>query len=96
MSPRRGWPSRWIAVLAIAAWLGILIVLIAREPADGTVTARVSTVDSHRLCVTGDREVCLANDRPTRLDGIEEGACVRARYSSEGLLMAVEPGTGCP
>ena len=95
MRRRSGWPL----LLAFVAILGlvVLVVAIAREGPDRTVTGTITQLQSHRVCIADGNGpvVCVRADSPERLASAARGDCVRARYSAEDLLISLDQVADC-
>jgi len=85
-------------VLAVAAAVGLvaLVISINRESPDRTVAGTVTEVQAHRLCVAGGDGVvvCVRAVSPERIASTAPGDCVRVRYSSDEVLISLDPTTG--
>lgn len=90
MRRRSGWPL----LLALVAVFGLvaLVVVIAREGPDRTVTGTITELQSHRVCIADGNgpEVCVRANSPERLASVARGECVRARYSAEDILISLD------
>lgn len=79
-------------MLLVVAALVALVVAIAREGSDRTLTGTVTQRESHRVCVgrPAGQDVCVRADSPQRLADVSAGECVRIRYSPEEVLISID------
>lgn len=82
-----------VVMLLVVAALAALVVVLAREGPDQSLTGPVTERQSHRLCVTSPNghDVCVRVDAPERVADVAGGDCVAIRYSAEKVLIAIEP-----
>lgn len=77
--------------VAVAA-LAILVVTIASEGPDQTMTGTVTERESHRICVARPPrpDLCVRANSPEIISEISTGDCIRLHYSAEDVLISLD------